>query len=167
MPIHPGVLMKKFLLACLSLSFTFNVFASSSLSCHEMYIKTMNHKNIKKEKVDRINNASPGLLIVVPAINPVAGLTLLGAAIGAEIYASTPSKEEKILRMASEGSKKLDRFIKKLQKDISCEISENEVKAIISEGLESGVYCQDFPVLYSVKDVKDHVKRQLIQKYQR
>jgi hypothetical protein len=158
--------MKNFILASLLTAFSFNAFSSSSLSCHEMYIKTMNHKNKIKNKVDRINNSSPGLLIVVPAINPVAGLALLGAAIGAEIYATTPSKEEKILKLSSESSKKLDRFVKKLQKDISCEITENEVKAIISEGLESGVYCQDFPVLYSVKDVKNHVRRQLIQKYQ-
>ncbi len=154
------------MLASLLAVFSFHAFSSSSLSCHEMYIKTMNHKNKIKNKVDRINNSSPGLLIVVPAINPVAGLTLLGAAIGAEIYATTPSKEEKILRLTSESNKKLDRFVKKLQKDISCEITENEVKAIIIQGLDSGVYCQDFPVLYSVKDVKNHVKRQLIQKYQ-
>ncbi len=158
--------MKNFILASLLTAFSFNAFSSSSLSCHEMYIKTMNHKNNIKNKVNRINNSSPGLLIVVPSINPVAGLALLGAAIGAEIYATTPSKEEKILKLSSESSKKLDRFVKKLQKDISCEITENEVKAIISEGLESGVYCQDFPVLYSVKDVKKHVKRQLVQKYQ-
>jgi hypothetical protein len=158
--------MKNFMLASLLTAFSFNAFSSSTLSCHEMYIKTMNHKNNIKNKVNRINNSSPGLLIVVPSINPVAGLALLGAAIGAEIYATTPSKEEKILKLSSESSKKLDRFVKKLQKDISCEITENEVKAIISEGLESGVYCQDFPVLYSVKDVKKHVKRQLVQKYQ-
>ncbi len=158
--------MKNFILASLLTAFSFNAFSSSSLSCHEMYIKTMNHKNKIKNKVDRINNSSPGLLLVVSAVNPVAGITYLGAAIGAEIYATTPSKEEKILRLSSESSKKLDRFVKKLQKEISCEITENEVKAIISEGLESGVYCQDFPVLYSVKDVKNHVKRQLIQKYQ-
>jgi hypothetical protein len=158
--------MKNFILASLLTAFSFNAFSSSSLNCHEMYIKTMNHKNKIKNKIDSINNASPGLLIVVPAINPVAGLTLLGAALGAEIYATTPSKEEKILRLTSESNKKLDRFVKKLQKDISCEISENEVKAIIIEGLDSGVYCQDFPVLYSVRDVKNHVKRQLILKYQ-
>jgi hypothetical protein len=158
--------MKNFMLASLLTAFSFNAFSSSTLSCHEMYIKTMNHKNKIKNKIDRMNNASPGLLIVVPAINPVAGLTLLGAALGAEIYATTPSKEEKILKLSSESSKKLDRFVKKLQKDISCEITESEVKAIISEGLESGVYCEDFPNLYSVQDVKKHVKRQLIQKYQ-
>jgi hypothetical protein len=158
--------MKNFILASLLTAFSLNAFSSSSLSCQEMYIKTMNHKNKIKNKVDRINNSSPGLLLVVSAVNPVAGITYLGAAIGAEIYATTPSKEEKILRLSSESSKKLDRFVKKLQKDISCEITENEVKAIISEGLDSGVYCQDFPVLYSVKDVKNHVKRQLIQKYQ-
>ncbi len=157
--------MKKFLLACLSLSFTFNVFASSSLSCHEIYIKTMNHKNLKKEKVDRLNNASPGLMIVVPAINAVAGLTLLGAAVGAEIYANTPSKEEKILRLSSESNKLLKRFIKKLQKDISCDITEDEVKAIVLEGLESGKYCEGFPVLYNVRDVKKHVRQILLKKY--
>lgn len=147
------------------MSFALNAFSADQFSCEEIYIKTMNHKTMVKEKMDRINNASPGLLIVTAAVNPAAGLILLGSALGTEIYASTPSKEERILRLASESNKQLKKLVKKLQKDVSCEITEDEVKLVIQKGINSGIFCENFPVLYNVSDVKRHVTDQMIIKY--
>jgi hypothetical protein len=139
--------------------------ASATFTCQDIYIKTINHKEVVKEKVDRVNDSTGALMIVISTVNPIAGLTLLAGAIGSEIYANSPSKEEKLLRLANENTKVLRRFVKELKKDINPNIDENEVREIISEGIQSGHYCSKFPVLFDTKDAKRHVRTMLNIKY--
>jgi hypothetical protein len=154
-----------FLAAALTLS-SFSVWAQQkTFTCQDIYIKSMNHKEVLKSKVGRINDAAPGLLIVISAVNPIAGVSFLGAAVGSEIYTSTASKEEKVLRLTEESNKQLKKLVKKLNKKISCEITEEEVRTVIQKGLEDGTFCRNFPQLYTVGDIKKHVEQMMIIKH--
>jgi hypothetical protein len=157
--------MNKFFLGSLITLFSTATIASPTFTCQDIYMKTINHKEVIKQKVDRANDASGAFMIIISTVNPVAGLTLLAGAIGSEIYANSPSKEEKVLRLANENTKVLRRFVKELRKDINPNINENEVREIISEGIQSGHYCSKFPVLFDTKDVKRHVRTMLNLKY--
>lgn len=157
--------MKKLVLISALSVFSFNSFAQFSLSCPEIYQKTMVAKEIKKDKAERIGSNSGKVAFVTSFGLPAVGLALFAPAIALNIYAATDSKEEKVLALIDEGSRELGRFSKKLQKRINSNISEEEILEIVKENLESGLFCQEFPHLYSPKEVKEHVEQVLRLKY--
>lgn len=149
--------MKKLIIASILTVFSFNSFAQFSLSCPEIYQKILIHKDIKKDKASKLSNNFSGLSILGLMAMPEVGLTLIGASIVAGTYSIIPSKEERVMNLAEEGSKQLERLTKKLQKKINAEITEEEVLRIVQQGLDSGYFCKDFPELYSAQDIKKHV----------
>jgi hypothetical protein len=157
--------MKKFVLLAVLSAFSFNSFAQFSLTCPEIYERTMISKEIKKNKVGNMTDdlSLGGLLIGLSA--PAVGLGIMAGAVGMTIYSELPSREEKVLGMKEEGSRQLRKFTKDLQKKISSDISSDEVMQIIKDGLESGVYCRNFPHLASRSEVKEHVRGILKLKY--
>lgn len=157
--------MKKLLLISALSVFSFNSFAQFSLSCPEIYQKTMVSKEIKKNKAERIGSNTGKVAFVTSFGLPAVGLALFAPAIALNIYAASDSREEKVLALIDEGSRELEKFSKKLQKRINSNISEEEILEIVKENLESGFFCQDFPHLYSPKEVKEHVEKVLRLKY--
>lgn len=157
--------MKKFVFMALLSTISFNSFAQFSLSCPEIYERIMVSKEIKKKKVGDMTDdvGLGGLLIGLSA--PGVGLGILAGAVGMSVYSELPSREEKVLAMKEEGSRQLQRFTKSLQKKVSSDISSEEVLEIIKDGLESGVYCRNFPHLANRSDVKEHVREILKLKY--
>lgn len=157
--------MKKLILIAALSVFSFNSFAEFSLSCPDIYQKTMMSKAVKKKKAGRIaNNMGTGTFFVTLAA-PVVGVSMLVPTIALSVYSDLPSKEERVLRIIEEGNRHLARLTKKLQKKVSSDVTADEVQEILKDGLESGLFCQDFPHIYSPSEVKEHVEDVLKSKY--
>lgn len=149
--------MKKIIIASLLTVFSFNSFAQFSLSCPEIYQKTFTAKEIKKNKASKLSNNFSTLSLLGLIAMPEVGLTLIGASLVAGTYSVIPSKEDRALRLADEGSKQLKRLTKKLQNKVNADITEEEVLRTVQEGLDSGEFCRNFPDLYSARDIKKYV----------
>ena len=156
--------MKKFVLLAALSAFSFNSFAQFSLSCPEIYVKVMQAKEQRKERIAHHSQILTANGILLGAWLPPVGMALLSGALGGTIYGAIPAKETKVLDLA-EGDRQLERFTKSLQKNISSDISENEVMEIIKEGIESGHYCRNFPDLANRREVKRHVRSVLSLQY--
>lgn len=157
--------MKKLVLITILSAISFNSFAQFSLSCPEMYQKTMVAKEIKKDRAYKLGMNTNRVAFVTSFGLPVVGLALFAPGVALNIYSAIDSKEDRVLRLADEGSRELAKLSKKLQKKINSNISEEEILEIVKENLDSGLFCQDFPHLFSPKEVKDHVEAVLRQKY--
>lgn len=157
--------MKKLILFSALSVFSFNSFADFSLSCTEIYARTMHAKDAKKRRAERVANDFKAASFITTLGAPIVGVSLLAPAIGLDIYASIDSKEEKVLDLANEETRRLNRFAKSLRKKISTDITSEEIVDLVAHGLTSGEFCQDFPHLYSPKDVKRYVQAKLKEKY--
>lgn len=157
--------MKKFVFMAVLSAISFNSFAQFSLSCPEIYERVMISKEIKKKKIGDLTDdiGLGGLLIGLST--PGVGLGIMAGAVGMSIYSELPSREEKVLAMKEEGSRQLQKFTKSLQKKVSSDITSEEIMEIVKDGLESGVYCRNFPHLASRSEVKEHVREILKLKY--
>ncbi|GEM_PF-2579180 len=159
--------MKKSFIAFTVLSlFSFNAFAEFSLNCSEMYERTIISKDIKKERASKLSyDLSTAAFITSFGGSAPVTLGLLLPAIGLSIYSGADPKEQKVIDLSEEGSRRLARLQKKARKKISKDISQEEIAQIVQEGLESGVFCHRFPHLYTPKEVKNHVMTSLKYKY--
>ncbi len=157
--------MKKLIAVGLLSLFTLNAFADFSLSCPEIYVRTVNAKEKSREKAHRVANEMNTTVFVSAFVNPVLFLSLAGTTVGLELYSASSSREEKVTRLMNEGDKHLLKLTKKLQKNISPDISKEEVLDLVREGLNSGLFCQKFPHLYSLKEMKQHLEISLKAKY--
>ena len=155
---------KLMVIAVLSI-FSFNSFADFSLSCPEIYQKTMLAKEAKKRKAGRIGNQLGQGSFFVALAAPAVGVAMLVPTIGLSVYSNSASKEERVLNILEEGNRHLVKLTKKLRKNVNTDISADEVLKIVTDGLESGLFCQDFPHIYSPSEVKDHVEDVLKEKY--
>lgn len=157
--------MKKLMLIAALSVFSFNSFAEFSLSCPDIYQRTMLAKEVKKRKAGKIaNNLGTGAFFVSLGA-PVVGVAMLVPTLGLSIYSDAPSKEERVLRILQDGNRHLVKLTKKLRKNVSTDISAEEVLGIVRDGLDSGLFCQDFPHIYTPSDVKEHVEEVLKEKY--
>lgn len=157
--------MKKLLVLAVLSMFSFNSFAEFSLSCADVYQRTMLSKEAKKRKAGRISNNLGGAAFFVTLGAPVVGVAMLVPTIGLSVYSDLPSREERVLRILDEGNRQLVKLTKKLRKNVSTDVTAEEVLGIVRDGLDSGLFCQDFPHIYSPSDVKEHVEDVLRQKY--
>ena len=157
---------KSFIAFTLMSLFSFSAFADFSLTCPEMYARTIHKKHRSKKKLDHLSNDLAAAAFVTSFGGSVPfTLGLLLPAITLDLIAGAKPKEEKVLDLAEEGSRRLSRLTKKAQKKISKDITQEEISDIVLEGLVAGTYCQDFPDLYSPSDVKEHVMWKLRNKY--
>jgi hypothetical protein len=62
--------------------------------------------------------------------------------------------------MTQEQSKQFDRLLKKARK-IRSNITEQDIADIVVQGMESGKFCEDFPKLYSPRQVRNYVLEQV------
>jgi hypothetical protein len=157
--------MKKIIIASLLSVFSLNSFADFSLSCPEIYQKILTDKEMKKEAASKLSNRLSGLSLVGLIAMPEVGLALIGASLVSGTYSAIPSKEERAMSLVEEGSRQLERLTKDIQKNISKDITEQEVLGVIQEGLDSGLYCQNFPELYGRRDIKKQVTSELKVRY--
>ena len=157
--------MKKFILLTTLSLFSLNSFADFSLSCPDIYQRIMHSKEVKKRKAARVAHDLGNGAFFMSLGSPVIGLSLLVPTLGLSIYSDLPSKEERVLRITEEGNRHLIQFTKHLQNKISSDITSDEVLGVIRDGLDSGLFCQDFPHIYSAGEVKDHVKSVMKSKY--
>lgn len=157
--------MKKLILTAALSIFSFNSFAEFSLTCPDIYQRTMLSKEAKKERAGRISNDLGKGAFIISLGAPAVGLALLVPAVGLSVYSSVDSKEDRVLQIMEEGNRNLIKLTKKLQKKVSSDISADEVLDVVKRGLESGLFCQEFPHLYSPKEVKEHVEAVMKSKY--
>lgn len=157
--------MKKLILIAALGVFSFNSFAEFSLTCPDIYQKTMLSKEAKKRKAGRIStNLGRGSFFISLGA-PAVGLALLVPTVGLSFYSNSASREERVLRILDEGNRSLVKLTKKLQKKVSSDVTADEVLGVVRDGLESGLFCQDFPHIYSPSEVKEHVEEVLRSKY--
>jgi len=157
--------MKKIIIASLLTIVSFNALADFSLSCPEIYQKILVHKEMKKNRAGNLSSNFSGFSALGLIAFPELGLTLMGASIVAGTYSVIPSKEDRAMRLAEEGSKQLKRLTKKLKTKISPNITEEDVLRTVQQGLDSGFFCRNFPDLYSASDIKNHVTNVLKAQY--
>lgn len=146
--------------------FSANAFAEFSLTCPEMYERTILSKERKKDKASKLSYdlGTAGFIISFGGSVPVT-VGLLLPAVALSVYAGADSREQKVFDLADEGSKRLARLEKQARKKINKNINQEEIAAIVEEGLTSGVFCRQFPHLYTPKQVKNHVLSSLKMKY--
>ncbi len=156
---------KAFITLTLASLFSVNAFAEFSLTCPEMYERTIIAKERKKERAgDTANTLGWGMLLFSFGAAPVA-VGLLLPTVALSVYSEANPKEAKVVDLSYEGSRRLERLTKKARKKINSKIDQEEIAQIVQEGMSSGLYCQGFPHLYTPKEVKEHVLRTLEMKY--
>lgn len=160
--------MKKFLVALTILSSVLTAQAqeSSQLSCHEIYAHDLAIKTHKKERAQKIGSdiyTSSLILMWTGSLPLTAGAMLVGGSLA--LYGNMDSSAQKIDELQHEGSSRLVRLTKKMQRNINAHISEDEIISIIKDGLESGLFCENLPKLYSASKIKKHIRNVLELKY--
>ncbi len=146
--------------------FSLNTFADFSLTCPEIYRKTLIHKDLTSRKINNVAyKATQVSTLLLLSGNPLVFAALAPAIVVAGYTKNHSSKEQRIDDLMSEGNRRLERLTKKLQKNISSDINEEEIVSLIEDGMKSGLFCKRFPELYSPKDVKEYVKKSLELKY--
>lgn len=150
---------------------------AKTYTCAGIYARGYVNKHMKEEKYNRAMNTQRGdtsyngfLTIMLLAGSAVTGslpiilaASLTPAAIS--LIVNLPSKEERVLKLADESSKQFDRFLGRLQKKVSANITAQEVEALIQDGFASGEFCENMPNLHSPMDIRKHVKKALKAKY--
>lgn len=158
--------MKKFLATLLVLSTILSAHAQEVSSCHEIYAHDLAAKTHKKNRVAKVGADlyTSSLIVMWTGSLPLtAGVMLVGGALS--IYGNIDSSAQKIDDLQHEGSSRLVRLTKKMQKNINSNISEDEIVGIIKDGLDSGLFCENLPKLYSASKIKKHIRNVLEQKY--
>lgn len=160
--------MKKFILSLMILSTILSAHAQESLqpTCHEIYARDLAIKTHKKDRAAKIGAdiyTSSLILMWTGSLPLTAGAMLVGGTLS--LYGNIDSSAQKIDDLQQEGSSRLVRLTKKMQKNVNSNISEDEIIGIIKDGLESGLFCENLPKLYSAAKIKKHIRHVLEQKY--
>lgn len=144
-------------------------------SCYELYLTAaLNKERSRHIYNDRFNDAPHDHL----SLNAMA--TLMGGMVSQALIGSTPvtvgfflapaaisivknlpSRQEKVLALTKVGNEKFNKFVKKLQKKISPEITAEEVSKIIEDGFNSGKYCENLPKFATRAQIKKMIKKEL------
>jgi hypothetical protein len=157
---------KSFITIALVSLFSVNAFAEFSLTCPEMYARTIISKERKKDKAGRLSyDLSVGAFITSFGGAAPVTVGLLLPAVALSIYSGADSREQKVMDLSEEGSRRLAKLEKKARKKINKDITQEEIAAIVEDGLVSGTFCRQFPHLYTPKEVKDYVMRSLKMKH--
>lgn len=173
--------MKKVIFAVLAGLFLLNGMAHAQevkqYTCSSIYTEIYIKKHLKEMKYNDTFNKSRGdtsyngaLTLLLLAASAATGSLpiIIAATLTPEIISvivNLPSKEERVLKMRDESTKKFNRFLGRLQDNISANITAEEVKAIIQGGFDSGLYCENLPNLASPAKIRKHVKKALKAKY--
>lgn len=160
----------KFSAIFLALIISFSSLASDlgpqSLTCAEIYAQELQKKTEYKQRIYQrgadIYVGSLGLM-VFGRVELVAAALAIGG--GMSLYGSIEPNEQKVMDLQQEGSKILRKLVKKMQKKINPNITQEEVISIISSNIESGLYCQDYPKLYTARKISKHVEKILREQY--
>lgn len=155
--------MKKIIASLLLLT---TVLSAQAESCHEIYAKDLALKTHKKERALKIGSdiyVSSLILMWTGSLPLTAGAMLVGGSLA--LYGNIDSSAQKIDDLQHEGSSRLVKFTKKMQKNVNSSISEDEIVDIIKDGLDSGLFCENLPKLYSASKIKKHVRNVLELKY--
>jgi len=158
--------MKKFLAALMILSAIFSAQAQEMPSCHEIYANDLAIKTHKKDRFAKVGSDlyTSSLIVMWTGSLPLtAGVMLVGGALS--IYGNIDSSAQKIDDLQNEGSNRLRRLTKKMQKNINENITQDEIVDIVKDGLESGLFCENLPKLYSASAIKKHIRNVLEVKY--
>lgn len=173
--------MKKLISTALLFTMISSAFAQESqirnYSCIELY---QQQAQIAKHKRDSYNykfNRIRGDLSINGALGvvglmgglvtgslPIVLVATLTPTIISELK-NIPSKEERALRLQKESAKQLSRFVKRLKKKVSPEISSQEVIEVIQAGLDNGDFCKDASNLDGPSKIRKYVKSKLKAKY--
>lgn len=158
--------MKKFLAALMILSTVLSAQAQEVQSCHEIYAHDLAAKTHKKERMAKVGADlyTSSLIVMWTGSLPLtAGVMLVGGALS--IYGNIDSSAQKIDDLQNEGSSRLVRLTRKMQRNVNSNITEDEIVGIIRDGLESGLFCENLPKLYSASKIQKHIRNVLELKY--
>ena len=158
--------MKKLIGSLIILSTIMSAQAQEIPSCHEIYARDLAAKTHKKERALKIGSdiyTSSLILMWTGSLPLTAGAMLVGGSLA--LYGNIDSSAQKIDELQQEGSSRLMRLTRKMQKNVNSHITEDEIVAIVKDGLESGLFCENLPKLYSASKIKKHIQNVLEQKY--
>lgn len=144
-------------------------------SCSDIYTMELSNKLEKRDKYNNNWNRTHGDLsynnvvqfmgFMSLALNAPVGLTLLlGPVVISEIK-NLPSRAERVARLQDETFGLHNRFVNRLQKEVSSEITSEEVIDMIQAHFDSGKLCDKLPKLYSPRQIKKLVTEKLESKY--
>lgn len=142
------------------------VATAQAQSCHEIYAQDLAIKTHKKERIAKIGSdiyISSLILMWTGSLPLTAGAMLVGGSLA--LYGNIDSSAQKIDDLQHEGSSRLVRLTKKMQRNINGNITEDEIVDIIKDGLDSGLFCENLPKLYSASKIKKHIRNVLELKY--
>jgi hypothetical protein len=157
--------MKSFILSLVFISSA--SFAQSSFSCLDIYQKISQQKEDKRE-IDKEVHEGLNTLFLVGIFSGNAPLALgsAGVSLGLGIYSSTTAKETKVLNRTHSGSHEAIKFTKKVQTKSGILSTPEEVSSLVLEGIQSGKFCENFPILYNKREAMKYVVAKLKNKHQ-
>lgn len=178
--------MRKILVMAMSLLFITNASAEPvTFTCYDIYMMAAGSDSAREARYnDTFNNPDTGVTVAGEPATLNTGLTVLsflgGAITGSipvvllatfaptavSLIVNAPNKEERALRMLDEATRAQTRFVEKMQKKISPEVTQEEIENLIIEGFDTGLFCSSVPKLYSATKIKKYVQKKLEQRYQ-
>lgn len=136
-------------------------------SCVELYAHASAEKITKQNKLRERGATVYGLSLAAlftGNIFIVSGFLLGGSGmvLTANLY-DAPEIRANDLKI--EGSRRLEKFTKKMQRKFGAAVSEMEILSIVNEGMDSGLFCAKAPKLATPKEIKSHVESILASRY--
>lgn len=138
---------------------------TNKIERRDNYNKSFNDPSIKGGLSNNSRIAVASLIVGVATVSaPVVVVGVLTPQV-ISIIKNLPSREERIQKLQEESSASFKRYIKRLKRDISEDVTPEEVSEIIQAGFDSGLYCQDLPKVYSPRQIRKHVRELMAEKY--
>ncbi len=160
-----GIFMKSFILSFALISSS--CFAQSSFSCLDIYQKISEHKEDKRDIDKDVHEGLTTLFFIgILSGNAPVALGSAGVSLGLGIYSSTTPKETKVLNRTNPKAHEAIKFTKKVQRKAGILSSPEEVSSLVLEGIQSGKFCENFPILYNKRQAMKYVVAQLKNKHQ-
>ena len=148
--------------------------AKDSYNCRDLYQVAVNAqiKAIKKSAISSLviggsSSIVTGTvgLIIAGVVTPFSligmGATLAVKGVSAAVTLSSPSPLEKVTNLDDPQTKReikaQQRFAKEISEDSGNEVTPDQVLEAVATGIDSGAFCENFPVLYDMKAVKAYL----------
>ncbi len=139
--------------------------APLTFTCSDIYQKIATSKK-KSRQISKSTHEVADDMMDIGAWTHDSDLFFIGllTELGAIAIESIKSKEEKMLERTKLNSERLSKFTKKVEKKGKLITSPEEVSKIVSAGIKSGDFCQNFPKLYSRNQAIQYVINKLKQR---
>jgi len=157
-------------------------------TCQGIYESSMKQDIAKAERYNKNFNRVGAVTVGGSPDTLNSGLTIMGALAGAmggaaiglgapvtiplffvgaltpqvvSIVVNSPNREERALELLNESTKRLNRFTKRMQRQISRDITNEDIIKLTQNGFDNGFFCSELPKLMSPAEIRKYVKNKL------